>query len=225
MCDPHRFTEDMKMKLTKHAWILWGISLIVFLVLAFVIPFTHTDTFWLAFGATLIMFGVTVFVFARAFNKDETMESKLLGWPIFKVGCVALIVQIIVGFVLMSISTLCPVWAAAIAELAVFAATAFCLTVKDAVREAVTASEVKITDNTAAWKAIRARANAIAAETGNTDIKKLAEEIRYADPTPTEMDGEIAQMLETLSSSANAENIKKAFVMMSQRRMLSLKEK
>lgn len=209
------------MKLTKHAWILWGIALIVFLVLAFVIPFSRVGTYWFAFGATLIMFGVTVLVFARAFNKDETPESKLLGWPIFKVGYTALTVQIIVGFVLMGISTLCPVWAAVIAEVIVFAAAAFCLTVKDAAREAVTASEVKVTDSTAAWKAIRARANAIATETGNPDIRKLAEEIRYVDPTPTSMDGEIAQMLETLSSCADAENIKKTFAMLDHRKVLS----
>ncbi|MCQ2458281.1 MAG: hypothetical protein MJ142_06085 [Clostridia bacterium] len=209
------------MKLTKHAWILWGISLVVFLILAFLIPFAHTGTFWFAFGATLIMFGVTVFVFARAFRKDETPESKLLGWPIFKVGYVALIVQIIVGFALMGIAFLCPVWAAVIAEVIVFAVTGFCLTVKDAARDAVTAAEVKVTDNTAAWKAIRARANAIAAETGHPDIKKLAEEIRYADPTPTGMDGEIAQMLETLSSYADAANIRKALAMMEQRKALA----
>ena len=213
------------MKLTKHAWILWGISLIVFLVFSFVIPFTHTGTFWLAFGATLIMFGVTVFIFARAFNKYETLESKLLGWPIFKVGYIALIIQIIVGFIMMGIATLCPVWAAVIAEVVVFAVTGFCLTVNDAARETVVTAEAKITDNTAAWKAIRARANAIAAETGHPDIKKLAEEIRYADPTPTSMDGEIAQMLETLSSYANVENIRKAYGILEQRKNCSKQEK
>lgn len=213
------------MKLTKHAWILWGISLIVFLVLAFVIPFSHDGTFWFAFGATLVMFGVTVFVFARAFKKNETLESKLLGWPIFKVGYAALIVQIIVGFILMGLAALCPVWAAVIAEVIVFAAAAFCLTVRDAAREAVTAAEAKVTDNTAAWKAIRARANAIAAETGHPDIKKLAEEIRFADPTPTSMDGEIMQMLETLSSYADMENIRKAFVMINQRKNVTKQNK
>ena len=103
--------------------------------------------------------------------------------------------------------------------------TVFCMTVKDAAREAVTTAEVKVADNTAAWKAIRARANAIAAETGHPDIKKLAEEIRYADPMPTSMDGEIAQMLETLSSYADAANIKKALGMMEQRQSFSKEEK
>ena len=126
--------------------------------------------------------------------------------------------QIVVAFVLMGLSALCPMWAAVLAEIVVFAVTAFCMTVKDAAREAVMSAEVKVTDNTGAWKAIRARAAAIAAETGHPDIKKLAEDIRYADPTPTEMDGEIAQMLETLSSYADAANIRKAINLVQQRR-------
>ena len=56
-------------------------------------------------------------------------------------------------------------------------------------------------------------------------VVKLAEEIRYADPKPTSMDGEIAQMLETLSSYADAANIKKAFLMMEQRKALGKAEK
>lgn len=213
------------MKLTKHAWILWVVALVVVLVLALVIPFVKTAVYWIGLLCTVAMFGVCAFAFIRAFRKDGTMESKLLGWPIFKVGYVALIVQIIVGFALMGLAALCPVWAAAIAEVAAFAVTAFCMTVKDAAREAVTTAEVKVTDNTAAWKAIRARANAIAAETGHPDIKKLAEEIRYADPTPTSMDDEIAQMLETLSSYADAANIKKAAAMLEQRKALAKESK
>lgn len=209
------------MKLTKHAWVLWSVALAAVLVLALVIPFARTAVYWIALGCTAAMFGVCALAFVRAFRKDDQLESKLLGWPIFRVGYTALIVQVIVGFALMALAALCPVWAAALAEVAVFAATVVCLTVKDAAREAVTAAVVKVTDNTAAWKAIRARANQVAAETGHPDIKKLAEDIRYADPTPTAMDEDIAQMLETLSSYADAANIAKAKAMMEQRKSLA----
>ena len=213
------------MKLTKHAWILWGIALAAVLALALVLPFVRNMVYAIALLGMLGMFALCAWTFVRAFRRDGRLESKLLGWPIFKVGYVALIVQIVVGFALMGLAALCPVWAAAIAEVAAFAVTAFCMTVKDAAREAVTTAEVKVADNTAAWKAIRARANAIAAETGHPDIKKLAEEIRYADPTPTSMDDEIAQMLETLSSYADAANIKKAAAMLEQRKALAKESK
>ena len=36
------------MKLTKHAWIIWGIALVTVVVLAFVIPFARAAVYWLA---------------------------------------------------------------------------------------------------------------------------------------------------------------------------------
>lgn len=208
------------MKLTKHAWILWGIALATVLTAALLIPFERSTVYRIALICTAVMFGVCAFSFYKAFITDQSCESKLLGWPIFKVGYTALIIQTVLAFILMALSTVYPVWIAILAEVLVFAATAFCLTARDAVREAVASLEASAAETTAAWKAIRARAAAIAAETGHPDIKKLAEEIRYADPTPTELDGEIAGMLETLSSYADAENIRRAFAMMEQRNAL-----
>ena len=213
------------MKLTKHAWILWGVALAVVLVLALVIPFVKTAVYWIGLLCTAAMFGVCAFAFIRAFRKDGTMESKLLGWPIFKVGYVALIVQIVVGFALMGLAALCPVWAAAIAEVAAFAVTAFCMTVKDAAREAVTTAEVKVADNTAAWKAIRARASALAAGSDNAQLRRLAEEIRYADPMPTSVDGEIMEALSALEADPGAAHCSRLADLLAKRRIIAKQEK
>ena len=53
---------------------------------------------------------------------------------------------------------------------------------------------------------------------GNPKLSKLAEEIRFADPKPTNMDEEIVQMLEALSNDADTEKIKKAEKMLMQRK-------
>ena len=213
------------MKLTKHAWIIWGIALAVFAALSFLIPFARTAAWWIAAGCTVLMFILCACTYFRAFRRGETLESKVLGWPVFKVGYTALIAQVIVGAILMGIAAFCPAWAAAIAEVIVFAVTLVCLVVKDAARETVARGEAAVQDRTAAWKKIRARADAIAAETKHPDIRRLAEEIRMADPTPTSMDGRIAEMLETLSSYADAENIGKALKLMEQRKSVSKQEK
>lgn len=213
------------MKLTKHAWMIWGIALVTVAVLAFVIPFTRAAVYWLGLAATVGMFVVCAAAFARAFHAEENLESKLLGWPIFKVGYTALAVQVLVGFVLMGLAALCPVWVAIVIELIVFALTGVSLTVRDAARAVVTQSEAHVTDNTQAWKVLRAKANALAASTGNAGLKKLAEEMRYADPTPTSMDGELNQMMDTLSSYATAENIDKAMKLLEKRKLLGKEEK
>lgn len=213
------------MKLTKHAWILWTITLAVVVALARLIPFVHTPVYWLGLGCTGVMFALCVFTFARAFRKDKTLESKLLGWPIFKVGYAATIVQIILSFLLMALAALCPLWIAILSEILLFGSTGFCLTVKDAAREAIVQFEANIPDKTGEWKAIRARANALAAESNQAELRKLAEEIRYADPNPSSLDAEISAHLEILSNDASAENIQKAFSLLQQRKSLIKEEK
>lgn len=213
------------MKLSKHAWIIWAISLLVVVALALLIPFVHTAVYWLGFGCTGAMFVLCAFTFARAFRRDKTLESKLLGWPIFKLGYTATIIQIIVGFVLMALAALCPVWIAILAEIILFACVGFCLTAKDAAQEAIVHFEAGVPDKTGAWKAIRARANALAAESSNPQLRRLAEEIRYADPTPSSLDDEISVQLEILSRNADAESIQRAFSLLQQRKSLIKEEK
>ena len=36
------------MKLNLHAWLLWGISLVMVIALMILIPFTRTATWWIA---------------------------------------------------------------------------------------------------------------------------------------------------------------------------------
>lgn len=213
------------MKLNKHAWAVWGITLLVVIVLMALIPFARTASWWIAAGCTVLMFGLCAYTFVLAFRKDNTLESKVLGWPIFKVGYLALIAQIVIGAILMSIASFCPVLVTVIVELILLAGTGLCLIAKDAAREVVRNSEASVADRTSAWKAIRNRANAIAISSGNPELKRLAEAIRFADPTPTSLDVQISEFLEIIGSCPDVENISKAFQLMDQRKTLAKEEK
>ena len=213
------------MKQSKHAWLIWGIVLVVVLTLMIIIPFTRTATWWIAAVCTLAMFALCAYVFGRAFGQNNKLESKLLGWPLFRVAYTALIAQIVTGFVLMAIAFICPAWIAIIAEMLLFAFYGISMTVKDAAREIVIQSESKIADRTSGWKAIRAAATALASSGSNPQIKKLAEEIRFADPTPTSMDSEIAQMLETLKTEPSDENVRQALSLVLQRKAIAKEQK
>lgn len=162
------------MKLLKHTAVMGAVLLAVFVALAFVIPFVRNTVFWVAVVGTLLMFGVCACAYVYSFGKKETPESKLLGWPVFRVSYIMLPVQLVISFALMGMASFCPVMAAVIVEVVVFAVAFILLTVRDAARQVITVSEEKLADNTAAWKAIRAKAAAVAAATGNADMKKLA---------------------------------------------------
>ena len=209
------------MKLSKHAWTIWGILLVVALVLMVLIPFSRTASWWIAAGCTVLMFLLAAWTFYAAFRKDG-LESKILGWPIFKVSAVALAVQVVLGFALMGLAALCPAWV--LAEVLIFAVTGICLTVKDAARVVVSQSEAHMADSTAAWKVIRQKANALAAS-GDADMKRLAEEIRFADPMPTSIDGEIAAQVDALAAGKNPDAIKRLTAALAQRKVIAKQEK
>ena len=204
-------------KNTIHALILWTLLLVVTAILMILLPFQHNSVFWLAGGCTLAMFVLVEIIFWRAFRRDEKLQSKLFGWPLFKAGYIALILQMAVGFGLMAAAGILPIMWAALIELVVFATVIAMSVVRDVAKETVLQSEAEISSQTEEWKAIRARANAIAAETNNPDIKKLAEDIRFSDPKPTPLDGQLFKMLEILSSYATADNIQKARILLSRR--------
>ena len=88
-------------------------------------------------------------------------------------------------------NSLCVRQTTVLAEVLIFVVTGICLTMKDAAHVVVSQSEARMADSTAGWKVIGQGANALAAS-GDADMKRLAEEIRFAAPMPTSIDGEIA---------------------------------
>ena len=58
------------MKLSKHAWTIWGILLVAALVLMVLIPFSRTASWWIAAICTVLMFLLAAWTFYAAFRKD-----------------------------------------------------------------------------------------------------------------------------------------------------------
>lgn len=111
-----------------------------------------------------------------------------------------------------------------LAEVLIFAVTGICLTMKDAAHVVVSQSEARMADSTAGWKVIGQGANALAAS-GDADMKRLAEEIRFAAPMPTSIDGEIAAQVDALAAGANGKNVQNLLKQLEQRKLLSKHEK
>ena len=104
-----------------------------------------------------------------------------------------------------------------LAEVLIFAVTGICLTMKDAAHVVVSQSEARMADSTAGWKVIGQGANALAAS-GDADMKRLAEEIRFVAPMPTSIDGEIAAQVDALAAVANPESVKKILTLLERRK-------
>ena len=212
-------------KLGGHAIVLWAVLLIVVAVLAVVLPFVHNTVYWTAAVCDLIMFIAVEIIYVRSFRRDDTLVSRILGWPLFKVGIVALFAQIVMGFALMALAGICSFWVALLAEILLFAAMCSALAVRDAAMVIVERNEAVLEDRTADWKRIRQKANAAAAATGNGRIRALAEDIRYADPMPTELDAKMEEAIDLLAADPSEDNIQAAGRLLAQRKELSAASK
>ena len=190
------------MKTVKYAWLMWVICVATYVLLAVIIPFQQTSIYWIAVCTTLIMFGITRCAYVFALRKGDDTESKLLGWPIFKVALVANCVQIIISFALMIISTIISVRLTLCIEIVLFALTLICLVVRSTGREVVVSEEAMHANRAEQWKRIRELASQLAITIPSTELKKLSEDIRFSDPTPKNGDDDILYKLNQLATAA-----------------------
>lgn len=195
------------MKLGKHAWGIWGIALVAALAFAFLIPFAHNAVYFIALVSMLLAFALCAWSFHRSFAMKDELFSKYMGWPIFKVGLAALAAQLVLGFGLMALSFLCPVFIALLLEIVLFAAAGVCLIAREAARQVVEQREQPLPDRTAAWKEVRRKAATMEVPQ-SAEWKKLLDDIRFADPTDDEQSLPYTQrILELLNGPVDADTL------------------
>lgn len=176
------------MKLNRFAWTVWGAALACAVVLMFLLPFCRNAAWWVAAGSTVLMFGHCAGTFVQSHRSDRIVVSRFFGCPIYKAGCVALIVQIIIGGVVMGLSGVIPFWAAFALESLVFSYTGISLAAKEVIPEDDTYGGERIQTGLTGWREIRQKAAGMP--------QNVRDAIRFADPTPTGLDGKIRAAVE-----------------------------
>ena len=170
----------------KKDTIRWGIGLGVLLVLyilvAFLIPFVHTATFWVSFIFSLIAFGVVAASFYIAFIKDPDAKSRFYGFPIAKIGAIYGLVQLIAGMIFMALAVWVSAWMAVLAYAIALGATVIGLISADAVVEEIQKQDAKLKKDVSLMRSLQSKISQIAAQSEDAAIKALAEEFRYSDP-------------------------------------------
>lgn len=174
--------------------IRWGVGLGVLLVLyilvAFLIPFVHTATFWVSFLFTFIAFGVVGASFYIAFIKNPDAKSRFYGFPIAKIGAIYGLVQLIASLVFMALAVYAPVWLAVLVYALLLGAAIIGLISAEAVAEQIHVQDSKLKKDVALMRSLQSKLNQMAAQCDNPDataeVKRFAEEMRYSDPVSSE---------------------------------------
>lgn len=178
----------------KKDMIRWGIGLgvllILYILVAFLIPFVHTATFWVSFIFTLIAFGVVAASFYIAFIKNPDAKSRFYGFPIAKIGAIYGLVQLIAGILFMALAVFAPVWAAVLIFAIALGAAIIGLISAEAVVEEIRVQDVKLKKDVSLMRALQSKVNQMAAQSDDAALKALAEEFRYSDPVSSEAIGD-----------------------------------
>lgn len=159
-----------------------GVLLVLYILVAFLIPFVHMATFWVSFVFTLIAFAVVTASMYIAFIKNPDAKSKFYGFPIAKIGAIYGLVQLVAGFIFMALAAYAPVWAAVLVYAIALGAAVIGLISAEAVVSEIHAQDNKLKKDVSLMRSLQSKVNQIAAQSENADVKALADEFRYSDP-------------------------------------------
>ncbi len=186
----------------KTSLAVYGILFVVYNVLYFAIPFPKTSAAWIAYFFTLCSFAVSYWIFVVAFRGIEELESKVYGFPIFRVGVSYLAIQLIFGFVvdLLGYQLRIAAWVVVVVSVLLLAYALIGMIAADTARNVIEQQQDDVQVQTGKIKYFRLDIAGLADRAGEGEVKKqlekLAEEIRFSDPVSSDTLKEIEGRLE-----------------------------
>lgn len=167
---------------TIRAAVVAVVALVIYNLIAFVIPFAHTAAFWISYGFTLAAFAVVAASIYIAFIKNPDAKSRFYGFPIARIGVLYGGTQLIASVIVMAIAAIIPWWIPTLVYAVGMGATIIGLVSAEAIVDEIQTQDVKLKDNTAMMRALQSKVSQIASQADDAAIKALAEEFRYSDP-------------------------------------------
>ena len=186
-------------KNTIRWWVLLGVVLVVYNVLAFALPFPKTAVFAVSYLFSMIAILAQIYVIRTAFYRGEGVKSKFYGFPIAKVGVIYLAIQLIGGLVFMALGLAVPVWLPLVLYVVLLGIAVAGFVAVDAARDEVVRQEVKLEKNVSRMREFQAKGQALVTlnkvPEAARPLEKLAENLRFSDPVSNEALAEIEDRL------------------------------
>lgn len=181
-----------------------GVLLMLYILLAFLIPFVKTAVFWFSFAFTLIAFGVTAYALYTAFLKKPDARSRFYGFPIARIGVIYGGGQLAVGLLFMALGKWIPAWLAVVVYAALLGAAIIGLVSADAVVETIHTQDRKLKKDVAFMRSLQSKANQMAAQCHLPEVQQFCENVRYSDPVSSEALAEIEGALSAVADDLQA---------------------
>lgn len=178
-------------KRIKSMILIYAIIFIAECVLFLAIPFPKTGAAWVEFAFTLIAICAGCGISWHAF-KNEGLKNKIYGFPMFRIGFIYMIVQLIVGWIIAIIGcfTIVPIWIALVASVVILAFSLIGVIGTDNARDIITEQQEQTRASVKQMKRFRLDIQYIVDICADKELKKplekLAESFKYSDPVTNE---------------------------------------
>lgn len=164
--------------------------LVMYNIVAFMIPFAKTAVFWVSWGFTLAAFAVVAGAIYIAFVQKPDARSRFYGFPIARLAVIYGAVQLVLSFVFMAIGGITAWWVAVIAYTLELCLAVIGLVTTEASRDEIQKQDSKLKKDVSAMRAIQSKANQLPSMCEDADaaaaVKAFAEELRFSDPVSSE---------------------------------------
>ena len=185
------------------------VVLIVYHLIAFLVPFQKTEVFWISYVFSLIAFvvvGISVYI---AFVKNSSAKSRFYGFPIARIGLYYGFFQMLVGFVFMAWGPIIPWWVAVLAFGIAMGLAILGLVGAGVVRDEIDEQDEKLQQKVSLMRSLQSKVNQMVSQckeyAAAGAVRALADEIRYSDPVSnTALDEIEAQLVLVISELQDA---------------------
>lgn len=128
----------------KHSIITgYLIVALIYTALVFVIPFNKPPVTWVLFAFSILSLAIGLSTCLFAFSKDYTLRSKFYGFPVFRIGVLYSLTQIIVSVIIFILTTFTdiPLWVGLALSLILLGISLIGILITDNVRDFVEKAE------------------------------------------------------------------------------------
>lgn len=196
---------DMKLdKKAKSTIAVYAIILLVYVLAFLILPFNKIAASWISFVFTIVALIGSLIICGIAFKAKETLVSKIYGFPIFRVGAVYAIVQLIVGIIICAIAAFVdvPYWVALLLSILFLGAAAIGVIVTDNTRDLIEKIDNSVKVETENVTFFQINIAGIVDECENDEVKvelvKLNELFQFSDPVTGYSTKEIEEFINAM---------------------------
>ena len=86
-----------------------AILLVVFSVIAFLLPFEKNGIFWISYVFGILAIVLQLYMLKVSFGKEKSVKSRFYGFPIAQIGVVYLAAQMIMSILFICLAAFVPV--------------------------------------------------------------------------------------------------------------------